>query len=407
MMRWEESFNDKIHVLFYSHSGDVSGAEISLLLTIANLERVDAVLVAPAGELLDRAKQGGLRTLPIRSHRARMSRNPWNLLLGLIGTVVAGLRLRTTVRREQPNFVHANSIRAGLISMISTVGTGACLVWHVRDNLPSNIVGRAIRSLAGYNVDCVFAISNAIRDNFSNTDRLRQRTTVVYNGIEVNPQDTGISLRNDLGIPKSRFIVGVIGQIAPWKRQGDAITAFSDFVRKVPDSELWVVGTPKFRGENEVYYQSLRHSCKKQGIEQVVRFLGFRSDVMNVMNSIDALLVPSENEPFGRVVIEAMLAGKPVIGTRGGGIPEIIVHGKTGFLVELGDTKSMSQYLQWVAHSADLQYTLGIGGRQRCIDQFSIESTCRGIEAVYDSIMSSSGRRISNAESHTLSTGRQ
>lgn len=372
----------RLKVLYYNHSAEVSGAEISLLLTISHMTGVDTRLVAPDGELLDRARGQHIEVIPVRSYRARMVKNPLVLLKGAFGTLRAGLELRRVVREESPDIVHANSIRAGLIAIIAVWNTSTKLFWHVRDNLPHNVVGRLIRTAAAWQVDQIIAISNAIRANFATSPKLQGKTITVYNGIDVN-QKPGKSIRQELGVQEDRFVVGVVGQIAPWKRQHDAITAFSYLVQNVPDSELWIVGEPKFRDENVAYEKDLHRQVEGLNLQDKARFLGFRKDVMDIMMAIDVLLVPSENEPFGRVVIEAMLAGKPVIGTNGGGIPEIVVHGETGYLADLGDASAMGGLLLDLRRNDDLRESTGFSGRERVLSNFSICATMENIRHFY------------------------
>lgn len=384
----------RLRVLYYSHSADVSGAEISLLLTVSHMqdEAVDTLLVAPPGEVIDRAREHGICAVPVRGYRARMSLHPWSLAKGMFGTVRAGFELRRVIRQAQPDIVHANSIRAGLIAVVGVMGRRIQLIWHVRDNLSKNAVGRGIRTVASWRANKVFAISKAIAADFATGQRLQRKTAIVHNGIDVC-QPAGQSVRLHTGSAAGRFVVAVVGQIAPWKRQHDAIQAFASFCQSVPNSELWIVGEPKFRDENLQYAKTLETMVHRLDIADRVRFLGFRTDVANVMASVDVLLVPSENEPFGRVVIEGMLAGKPVIGTRGGGIPEIVIDGQTGYLVETGDTSAMVKRLRLLHADSLLAQQMGKRGRVRIGESFSIQSKVEQIHAEYRSLISSRSAR--------------
>lgn len=377
--------SDKIKVLYYNHTGDVSGAEISLLLTISHMpDSVDTVLVAPEGELLERARKQGINVIPVTSHRARMSKNVITIIRGVVGTLTAGLRLRKMLRHLQPQIVHANSIRAGLIAVIAVMGLKITLIWHVRDILPTNLVGRLIRWVAAWRVHAVIAISKAIHENFASITKLRGKARVVYNGIDIS--FTGKSIRPEFGVPDDRFVVAVVGQIASWKRQLDAIEAFSQFIVEHPESELWIVGEPRFRPENMRYEADLRERVRVLGLQGRIRFLGFRPDVMNVMSSIDVLLVPSDNEPFGRVIIEAMAVGKIVVGTNSGGIPEIVAHNHTGYIHDVGDVDEINQYLRKVAmggHQSDMVEA----SRQRVRKMFSIDTVVGSILIIYRSLL--------------------
>ena len=376
----------RLRVLYYNHSTDVSGAEISLLLTVNHMPDVDALLAAPEGELLARARARGIAIYPVKGYRARMSTNPLLVVRGLAGSLAAGLELRRAWRTHRPHVVHANSIRSGVIASLGLVGCRVSVVWHIRDDLPHNTVGRAIRRLATWQADQAIAISQAIAANFANVERLRRKTVVVHNGIDSADREP-VSLRGALGVPEKRFVVGVVGQIARWKRQHDAIEALTRLCGLHPDSELWIVGAPKFREDNIAYEQELREQASLFGAGDCIRFLGFRDDVDNVMHSLDALLLPSDNEPFGRVIIEAMRAGRPVVATNAGGVPEIVIDGETGYLVPVGGVDAMVDALQRLAMQPRLREEMGERARLRVMEHFTIEATARGVRAVYDDVI--------------------
>lgn len=380
-------------MLYYDHSGEVSGGQISLLLLMQHMTGIELILAAPEGHLLERARRSGIRTIAVRSHRARMTANPFLLSRGVLGTWSAGRELRQVIQRESPDVVHANSIRAGLIAAVAVRGTGARLVWHVRDALSDNVVGRMIRKVAASRADHVIAISKAIQNQFSTSPVLQRKTSVVYNAVDV-VAEAHASVRAELGVPEARFVVAVVGQITPWKRHHDAIAAFSRHIRDNPDSELWIVGEPKFRQENLAYDAHLRRQVATLGLADRVRFLGFREDVTRVMADIDVLLVPSENEPFGRVIIEAMSVGKPVIGTRGGGIPEIIIEAETGCLVEIGDVQRMAELLTSMQMNRALRHRLGLCGKRRVTEHFSLRRQIEQVSGIYEALTSQPQRTV-------------
>lgn len=384
-MRGVSEATKGLRVLFYNHTADVSGAEISLLLTASALrQNVQVMLAAPEGELLQRARKQGLDVRVVPGYQARMSRNPLVMIRGIIGTYTTGRAFRQVIQELNPDIVHVNSIRAGLIASVAMKPGSPRRVWHVRDNLPDNLLGKVIRRVAAKRADRVIAISRAIASNFATTPRLRGKTNVVYDGVDVH-QTAGSSIRSELDVSDQKFVLAVVGQITPWKRQHEAIAAFAQFAEQAPDSELWIVGAAKFREENEIYEKSLHQQVSVAGLQGRVRFLGFRSDVMNVMASIDVLVIPSENEPFGRVVIEAMLAGKPVIGTDGGGIPEIVVPGETGFLVPIGDVKGFCDKIRFFYEDESNRVTFGERGRARALKIFSLDHVSDEILDIYTS----------------------
>jgi glycosyltransferase involved in cell wall biosynthesis len=145
-----------------------------------------------------------------------------------------------------------------------------------------------------------------------------------------------LPLRAAAGAPPT---LGVVAQITPWKAQDDAIRILSLVRREEPDVRLRIVGDVVFAGrgvtfDNEAFQRRLVELAAELGVEGAVDFAGASDDLESVFGSLDVLLVPSWEEPFGRVVAEAMAAGVPVVATSRGGPRELIDHSRTGFLVE-------------------------------------------------------------------------
>lgn len=334
----------RVKVLYYNHTSQVSGAEICLLSYIAAIQPyVDVALVAPHGDIHRYASSLGVETYILKPFEPRMTRNPLRLVVALLHILLLGRDLRMLVDQVRPDVVHANSIRAGLICSLS-LGRKTRVVWHIHDMLPHNVVGKVVRLVAAWRSSYIVAISNAVRNNFSNSKRLWAKTSIVYNGVDMENNEAN-DIRHECGTSEDTFVVAVVGQIAPWKRQLDAVRAFSLVSQRIENCEMWVVGEPKFRAENYNYAHEVKKLVQSLNLGDRVRFLGFREDIKNVMKSIDVLLVPSENEPFGRVIIEGLSQGRPVVGTNSGGIPEMIVHGVNGFLVPVGDIDAIAEQL--------------------------------------------------------------
>lgn len=373
-------------VLYYSHTSEISGAEISLLVLLKNLRGFTPVLAAPEGELLERALAEGIKGVAIKSYRARLTKNLVLVCKSLLGIWWAGQHLQKIIQVEQPNIIHVNSIRAGLIASVVKRPKQTKLIWHVRDNLHNGIIGRVIRYVALRRADHIIAISRAIADNFSRSPKLKEMTSVVYNAVDIT-QTFSSSIRAEVGTAQKTFVVAVVGQITPWKRQHDAIAAFASFHKFHPESELWIVGEAKFRAENLEYEEHLYRQVSELGIVGNVKFLGFRRDVMNVMHSIDVLLLTSDHEPFGRVIIEAMLAGKPVIGTNAGGVPEIVENGASGFLIEVGDAEGFVHYLRQLQTSCDICKRMGNAGIRIVKKKFEPAEMTKKVMKIYDTTM--------------------
>ncbi|RXZ83394.1 glycosyltransferase family 1 protein [Paenibacillaceae bacterium] len=380
-------------VAYYNHTSEVSGAEVSLLLMMRNLSRTKPVLFAPEGELTERARAAGIEVIIVPSFSARNSRNPLRLLAGALAMIWFSLLFARAAKQRQVDLIHANSIRAGLMTALFAFYHRVPIVWHVRDMPPEGIVGKAIRSLASRTVRAVVVISNAVLAKFTDTE-LGEKTALVYNGVEIG--DSGVhaqqdragrrsAIRFELLTPEHSKVVVVVGQIAPWKRQADAIEAVRQLRKAGEDVYLWVVGAAKFREENEQYWQELHRLAAAPELEGAVRFTGFRTDVADICEAADLLVLCSDNEPFGRVLIEALAQGRPVIGTRAGGIPEIIEHDGCGFLYPVGNVKELAHYIRRLTREDKLRQAFGRQARVRA-EQFAITNTVRQIEQLHERI---------------------
>ncbi|MFD2115931.1 N-acetyl-alpha-D-glucosaminyl L-malate synthase BshA [Paenibacillus yanchengensis] len=184
--------------------------------------------------------------------------------------------------------------------------------------------------------DAVTAVSqDLIRETRSLLD-IQAPIDLTYNFVDKRiyyPRDVS-SLRGDYAKPHERILMH-ISNFRPVKRVDDVIDIFYNVLQTMPVKLLLVGEGPE--------QSKIQHKVQRLGIEEHVYFLGKQEDVAQVISMADVLLLPSEKESFGLVALEAMACGVPTIGSDAGGIPELIAHGKTGYLSPIGDVESMSR----------------------------------------------------------------
>ncbi|MEG9528778.1 MAG: glycosyltransferase [Hyphomicrobiales bacterium] len=228
--------------------------------------------------------------------------------------------------------VYANSQKAFLLSALPARLAGRPVIWHLHDILDGAHFGRVQRAvqvrLANACAARVVVPSRAAADAFVRAGGRPSRVTIVPNGLDLDldprPQT---ELRAELGLPAGP-LVGVFSRLAPWKGQDVVIDALAT----LPDVRCIVVGAALF-GE-DAYAADLRARVAARGLSDRVLFLGQRADVPRLMQAVDAVVHPSvDPEPFGRTLVEAMLAGVPVIATDAGASAEILDDGAAGILV--------------------------------------------------------------------------
>ncbi|OGX61785.1 MAG: hypothetical protein A2189_01925 [Paenibacillus sp. RIFOXYA1_FULL_44_5] len=375
---------------FFNHTHDVSGAEISLLLTARHLPRSQAVIIAPEGELLTRARLAGIPVIPLTIAKARLSSNPILLLKSMAALIHGGWSFAKIVRSSGIEIVHANSLRAGIMASLFAWVHRLPVIWHVRDIPPSGLVGTAIRWLAQAAANAVIGISRTVTEPFT-VRALADRTHLVHNGVEIH--EIGLlekekyrqEMRRQFHTPDHAAVVSIIGQITPWKRQEDAISAVHQLVQNGHDVYLWVVGEAKFRPENLQYADKLHKLAQQMGMEERVIFTGFRDDIPEICSATDVLFLCSDQEPFGRVIIEAMLQRTAIVATHAGGVPEIVTP-DCGILYPVGHIEQLVHAADTLISDKSLRKTMGINGNKRVKQYFSIERTAERVEDVYDQI---------------------
>lgn len=385
-----------MRIAFYNHTSAISGAEISLMLTAKHLTKAHPVLFAPEGELLQKARSQGLECVALPSYRARMTKNPFLLIVYVMGMLWAGWRLARLMKRSRVDLIHANSIRAGIMAGLFRWYHQLPVVWHIRDMPPQGPIGKLIKRLAGHTAQALIGISESVIEGIKHP-AVEGRCHLVHNGVEMQGFDSEHKqrirerIRLELSTPPDAQVLTIIGQIAPWKRQEDAIEALANLVQEEQNIVLWIVGEAKFRLENKRYLDSIQEKVASLGLEDHVVFTGYREDVLEICCGADLLLLCSDQEPFGRVIIEAMSQGTPVVGTRGGGVPEIIEHGVSGLMYEIGDAAELTQCIHQILTDEALRTSLSENGEIRARDQFSITQTARKVEDIYQLLLKGKG----------------
>lgn len=322
-----------MRILYVNHTARVSGAERSLLERIA-LARVKAnvLLACPDGELSRRAWEMGIETVVLDPPDVGFSSGAHAIGGAVVGMVGAGLRVRRLARLRRVDVIHAGSARAGLL-------VACCLLSHptrvvdVRDALPVRSKGTLVRGLLRLTADVIVFNSEFTRRAFGAVRPAR--ASVLFPPVAIGPL-LDLKLRS----PHARRtppMLGVLGQITPWKGQDDAIRILAAVREQVPDARLRIVGSVVFTGDsvgfdNEAYERNLVALAEGLGIADAVELSGETDDLPSALAALDVLLVPSWAEPFGRVVVEGMAAGLPVVATGVGGPAELVTDGVTGFL---------------------------------------------------------------------------
>ena len=228
-------------------------------------------------------------------------------------------------------------------------------------------------TLANARASLVIANSKASQAAFVEAGGRPEITEVVYNGFEAEfyqrNEDNHHQLKKQLGLD-GRFIVGHFSRLSPWKGQHVLIEALG---RCPEDVTAVFVGDALF-GEQD-YVQQLHQRVAELGLEERVRFLGFRSDIVQLMSACDLVAHTSiAPEPFGRVIVEAMLCGRPVVAAEAGGAIELVEPGITGFLVPPGEPILLAEVISSCRNQPEYTAAIARQAQTKASDRFNLKT---------------------------------
>jgi glycosyltransferase involved in cell wall biosynthesis len=385
-------------ILFYNHTGQVGGAE-RLLLTL--LQRLDQsqftpVLVCPAqGQLHQLASEAGVRTEAIDGLKARFT---WRLdyLIRYLNSFRQVIRdLRRKVIDTQPDLIHANSVRAGLVATMATFGLKQTVIWHIHDLLPRHPFNTLIRLIASLSRRTrILAVAQASADRLVG-DRagLRRRVTVIPNAVDFDKYCTNSGarerIRQEVQAEADDPVIGMIGRLTPAKGQLELLKLFPTILSRFPKARLLIVGEPAFNNEHE-YRQLLSQTIMELNISDQVQMLGSRDDIPDILQALDLLVVNSASEACSLVILEAMASGTPVLATSTGGTPEIIKHQENGLLVQFGDNDGLAREVTAILNDREARGRLGSQGRRDAHARYSICRFMAEMHSFYGALLAES-----------------
>jgi glycosyltransferase involved in cell wall biosynthesis len=238
----------------------------------------------------------------------------------------------------------------------------------------------------------IICISEAVRANLTAHRIGKGSLRVIENGLDptrVEPLSPPEEVRRSLGIEIPRRVIGIVGNIKHWKGQEVVVRALPAIVAKVPEVVCLFVGSEAAFGPDRDYEAKLRDLVRQLGLERHVIFTGYREDVASVLNLMEVVIHASIlPEPFGRVLLEAMAMRKPTVGSRAGGVPEIIDHGVTGYTFTPGDADALASYVADLLEHPTVARAFGEAGHARLLERFSINANVSRTVSLYDEVLS-------------------
>ncbi len=299
-------------------------------------------------------------------------------------------RLVRICRSEGASLVHTN-LQSCVDGALAARLVGLPHIFHMRetfDPLYRRYFGGTaggVRFMNSFS-DRVIVLSQDTKREFERFGR-GDSVRVIHNAVSVRERPSVFDrsvVRSERGLPEDACVVGIIGDIAPRKGHGDFVRALARLVDQYPKVHGLIVGD----GERD-YVSHVLGEIERAGLSEAITIIGHQADVWPLLWSIDALACPSRAEGFGRILVEGMAAGAPVVGTRVGGIPEVIDDGSTGLLVPPANPERLAEALARALFDEPLRQQLIEGGTSAARELFAPSLHVRRVVQVYEELIGS------------------
>ena len=386
--------NARPRILMVGHTAALGGAELALLRMV---RRVDAarfdcrVLLFSDGPLVAQLREAGIATdlLPLSYKVVNTSRHQAGGALFRFHEVWATAsqvwRVARFIRANRIDLVHTHSLKANLIAGLASRLAGRSCIWHLHMSLTdgymppwlAKIFRFLTRSVPGY------LIANSHYTLCSVAVAGSRPSWVIYPGIHLEefapPAPTPSQERH-------HATVGIIGRISSTKGQDIFLRTAARVLQRFPTVRFQVIGSAFFN--DLVYEEEIHRLAESLGIAASVEFISFVSNVAARLHGLDIFVLASTTpEPFGQILVEAMAAGKPVVATNAGGVPEIVTHGQNGLLVPPGDVDQLAEAIHRLLSHPEQTSEMARRGQERVAERFTIERTVQDLETAYAQIL--------------------
>jgi len=367
-----------IKVLFVFPISQVWGGEKVWLKFLAKVDRDKFslfVLTFGEGKLLKRLEKIEVPYYLLPTARIRNVFSSLKNLLRMISFLKEG------------KFDIVNSLGVHLLTTLATSILSIPYVLHIHTVHPLSLIDRWCLRRARH----IVTVSNFSKEFLIGYGVKPEYIEVIYNGIDIEELEKkvkGIDLRRELGLDEDTQIVCYIGRIVKWK-------SLEMLIRVIPKIKqgysgkikfLFVGDTPKIGVREPDYKDILLKLAEELGVENDVIFTGRREDIVDILKNIDIFAISSQLEVCSMAILEAMTMAKPVVAIREGGNPELVTE-DTGILVEHGDLDDFADAIVGLLKDKEKRLKMGIAGRKRVKELFSIEKNVANTQKVYEELL--------------------
>lgn len=388
-----------MRICFVSHSSVKGGAERALLELIDALRMRDIeiyVLLPSYGPLVEELKNRNI-TYGVVSYKWWMGKNSplWKRIGRIIVNFCMLIPVVVKLKRWSCDVVYTNTITV-CIGAFAAKLLKLPHIWHIHEfgyedhGLVFDLGQRLSLWFVDHLSNVCIVNSNAVAQKYRQYIK-PLKVKVVYQSVTVQ-QDYGVETAT-LEIESETVRCMIVGTLQEGKRQEDAILAIGELAKQGVKAELYIVGDgdPKYK-------EYLHKLVRENRLDNKVKFIGYVENPWPLMQSVNVILMCSRYEAFGRVTVEGMKLGKPVIGARSGGTTELIQDGFNGFLYPPGDYKKLAEKIMWLYKHPELAKQIGENGQKWANTKFNQERYGDEILAILKQIFGNNKQKESGGK---------
>jgi glycosyltransferase involved in cell wall biosynthesis len=363
-------------ILHIQKAGGIAGAERHLLTLLEHLDRThftfEFLLLVERDEHVKEYKSR-LEGIGVPTRTIPIKRNLDPVCLW---------QIMRFIRRGAYDVVHTHLVHGDLYGTVAAKLAGVSRVLsskHGYNDFENSSRAYLINGVLQRYIDAVITISDALQEKVYRFEGIpKEKMRTIHYGLEPSaaPPRTRERIRAELEIPPDQFLVASAGRFVNFKGLKYLIRAAARLQERVPNVTVVIAGDGPLRVD-------LESEIRFHNVTSTVQLLGWRSDVSDIMAAADVFVLPSLGEGFGLVLLEAMSQRLAVIGTRSMSIPEIVLDGVTGFLVDPADEGHLASAIEAVARNPALRRQMGEAGYERVRSEFSVSAMVKKTEQLY------------------------
>jgi glycosyltransferase involved in cell wall biosynthesis len=382
---------DKIKVLHIITRLDKGGSAENTFLTVKGLDkkRYDVTLMSgpvqdPSQERRSQVEECGIQYI----HIPVLVRN-----INVVYDAIALFKIWRFLAKEKFDVVHTHTSKAGLLGRFAARLAGAPLIVHTPHGhvffgyfgpLKTKIF-IFLEKLANRMTDKIVALTHREKaDYISYRTCPEEKITVIHSGIELDKFQEYTSaekrkLKKEIGLPGDSFVLGTAGRLVPVKGPEFLIKASQTILSEHPRTYFVFAGDGPLK-------EDLEKKATEAGVKKNIFFPGWRDDIVRILAAFDVFCLPSLNEGMGRVLVEAMAHGIPIVASDVGGIPDLVIHGKNGFLVPPKNPEELAKHIQILIQNEDERRKMGEAGKKMA-QRFSHYTMVIKIAELYEELL--------------------